>query len=41
MDYIQTHNFSVNHKRELEKDVKCGSFYCLKIFDSKEITEWV
>ena len=41
MDYIEAHKFSINHKRDLEKDVKCGCFYCLEIFDPKEITEWI
>ena len=41
MDYIEAHKFSSNNKRDLEKDVKCGCFYCLEIFDPKEITEWL
>lgn len=41
MDYIEAHKFSSNNKRDLEKDVKCGCFYCLEIFDPKEITEWI
>ena len=35
------HRFSCNHKPELEKDEICGCFYCLEIFNPKEITEWI
>ena len=40
-DYIEAHKFCDNHKKELEKDTKCGCFCCLKIFDPKEITSWI
>ena len=35
------HLYSANHKDELQNDKKCGCFYCLSIFDPKEIQEWV
>ena len=35
------HHFSSNHKPELEKDSRCGCFYCLTVFEPKEITEWL
>lgn len=35
------HCFSNNHKPELEKDNKCGCFYCLAIFKPSEIKEWI
>ena len=38
---ILAHQFSNNHKPELEKDHKCGCFYCLEIFDPAEIEEWL
>lgn len=41
MDYIDAHRFCINNRRELEKDAVCGCFYCLKIFDPKEIIEWI
>lgn len=41
IDYIEAHKFSINHKRELKNDVKCGCFYCLEIFNPKEITNWI
>lgn len=40
-DYIEAHKFSINNKSKLEKDEKCGCFYCLKIFEPMEITDWV
>lgn len=40
-DIIKAHKFSSYHKMELEIKQKCGCFYCLKIFDSTEITEWI
>ena len=39
-DLKLAHKFSSNHKPELEKDKKCGCFYCLAIFDPAEIIEW-
>lgn len=38
---IDAHNFCGNNKKELLKDKKCGCFFCLKIFNPKEIKEWV
>lgn len=38
---IQAHKFSSNHKVQLEVDQNCGCFYCLKIFNSREITDWI
>lgn len=40
-DYIEAHKFSINNREELQKDKKCGCFYCLKIFDPKEIVFWI
>ena len=38
---IVAHKFSSNHKEELSKDEICGCFYCLKIFNPKEIKDWI
>ena len=40
-DIIVAHQFSSNHKEELQKDKLCGCFYCLEIFDPVEIKEWI
>ena len=37
----RAHEFSSNHKPELEQDQTCGCFYCKKIFRSHEIKEWL
>ena len=38
---IEAHKFCSNHKKELLNDKKCGCFYCLEIFDPKEIKIWI
>ncbi len=40
-DIIVAHKYCANHKEKLLKDQKCGCFYCLKIFNPKEIKDWV
>ena len=40
-DLELAHRFSNNLKPELEKDIKCGCFYCLTIFEPSEIEEWI
>lgn len=40
-DYIEAHKFSSNHRELLQKDKKCGCFYCLHIFRPTEIKEWI
>ena len=35
------HVFSANHKAQLLQDQRCGCFYCLAIFDPREITVWI
>ena len=40
-DIILAHAFSSNNKPMLEKDNKCGCFYCLEIFNPSEISDWV
>lgn len=41
MDYIEAHKHSSNHKSQLSNDNICGCFYCLAIFNPKDITEWI
>ena len=38
---IKAHDFCTNNKESLANDRTCGCFYCLKIFNPKEITEWI
>ena len=40
-DIIKAHEYSINNKRSLLKDKKCGCFFCLKIFSPKEIIDWI
>lgn len=41
IDYIQAHKFASNHNKELIKNKYCGCFYCLTVFETKEITFWI
>lgn len=38
---IEAHKFCINNKEKLQKDKKCGCFYCLTIFDPAEIKDWI
>ena len=40
IDYVKAHIYCADNKSELSQDNKCGCFYCLEIFDPKEITHW-
>ena len=40
-DLEKAHEYSSYHKAELEKDNICGCFFCLKIYNPREIEEWV
>ena len=40
-DHILAHQFSVNNRKQLEQSSVCGCFYCRKIFNPNEITEWL
>ena len=40
-DIIRAHNFCSNHKKQLQKDKRCGCFYCMEVFDPKEIRTWL
>lgn len=38
---IAAHSFSINNEPMLRRDKRCGCFYCLRVFDSSEIAEWI
>ena len=40
-DVIKAHEYCSDHRDQLENDTVCGCFYCLKIFNPKEIHEWI
>jgi len=40
-DLEKIHKHSSCNREELSKVNKCGCFFCLKIFDPKEITQWL
>lgn len=40
-DVIEAHKLSANNYPALLSDEKCGCFYCLNIFDPKEIEEYI
>ena len=39
-DLDKAHKYSSNHRPELEKDNKCGCFFCCQIYNPSEIEEW-
>lgn len=39
--FQSAHRFSSQHRKELEKDKICGCFYCEKVFQPTEITDWI
>ena len=38
---IAAHEFCTANKEQLQKDNKCGCFYCLAIFEPSEIKDWL
>ena len=40
-DLARAHELSSNHKPELERNQKCGCFYCGKRFFFSEIKDWI
>ncbi len=40
-DHVKAHQFSSNNRPSLQTDTQCGCFYCLSIFEPKEITDWI
>lgn len=37
----EEHKHSSYNREEIEKSEKCGCFYCLSIFPSSEIVQWI
>lgn len=40
-DCVNAHKHSSNHKEKLQKDKRCGCFYCLRIFSPQDIDQWL
>ena len=40
-DVIKAHEYSFNNMDELRQSQKCGCFYCLAIFQSDDIEEYI
>jgi len=40
-DLIEAHKYSSDNKKFLVEDTKCGCFYCLQIFDPKQIESYL
>lgn|SRR5574344_1829563 len=40
-DYIRAHDFCTFNRDQFSPDETCGCFYCLDIFNAREIKEWV
>jgi hypothetical protein len=40
-DLQKAHKYSSRHRLDLEKDQRCGCFYCLAIFKPTEIEDWL
>lgn len=38
--FEEAHRFCSRNRKLLEKDIICGCFHCLKVFNPKEITDW-
>ena len=39
-ELMYAHEESIHNRKALERDSKCGCFYCLKVYNPTEITEW-
>ena len=37
----KAYNHSICNKEELNKSKRCGCFYCLRIYNTHEIKEWL
>jgi hypothetical protein len=40
-DYYKAHQYSSQHRKQILNSPLCGCFYCIKIFSSSEILEWI
>lgn len=41
LDPIEAHQNSIYHYDEIQTQAQCGCFYCLEIFNSQDIEEWI
>ena len=39
-DLLRAHKHSIHHRQELRRSGLCGCFYCMDIFEYKDIREW-
>ena len=40
-EMLEIHQFSSSNMQDFEENKKCGCFYCCKIFDSDEISQYI
>lgn len=40
-DYIRAHQHCIENRAEVEASVLCGCFYCMSIYPSSEIEDWI
>ena len=40
-DLNAAHKFSSHNREMLEKDSRCGCFYCKRVYEPKEILQWI
>ncbi len=40
-DIIEAHRFCTANYDQLKASLRCGCFYCGRIYDPQEITEWI
>lgn len=40
-DIIEAHRFCTANCEQLKASPRCGCFYCERIYDTGEITEWI
>lgn len=38
---MAAHKFCTDNKEDLQKDTRCGCFYCLKVFSPSEIMNYI
>jgi hypothetical protein len=41
LDIKEAHKHSIHHREELRDSRVCGCFYCLDIFDYRNIEDWI
>lgn len=40
-DYDEAHKHCYDNRKEIAKSEKAGCFYCHRIFDAKDVKEWI